>query len=72
MEKQVVILYVATGKALMDVPVGEVHRFNDEFMVYLEGKYPEVLNNIRDSGVFAGDTEKALAAAVGEFKRVWK
>ncbi len=45
-EKQVLSLYVATSGSLDAVPVGEVRRFEREFLEFVETNYPSMLKNI--------------------------
>src|SRR2546429_8238443 len=45
-EKQVLSLYVATSGSLDAVPVGEVRRFEREFLQFVETNYPSILKNI--------------------------
>jgi len=71
-EKQVIILFIATGRTLMDVPVADVSRFNSDFIDYLERKNPKIGKNIGATGNLSQDDEKALIAAVAEFKKTWK
>ena len=39
---QVIIIYVATNKYLLDVPVADITRFEKEFFEFLDTKYPEI------------------------------
>src|SRR6202163_2023893 len=45
-EKQVLILYVATSGLLDNIPVGEVRRFEKEFVQFAETSYAGVLKDI--------------------------
>ena len=45
-EKQVLSLYVATSGSLDAVPVGEVRRFEREFLQFVETNYPSILKNM--------------------------
>jgi len=71
-ERQVVILLIATGRTLMDIPVSDVARFNDDFLNHLETRRPEIFAGIRDTGALSSDAEKALNAAAAEFRKNWK
>ncbi|KAI4453449.1 atp synthase subunit alpha mitochondrial [Holotrichia oblita] len=72
LEKQIVILYIATGRALMDIPVQHVRRFNNEFFEYVEEKNPQLTSSIHTSGMLSQDDENELSQAVDEFKKQWK
>jgi F-type H+-transporting ATPase subunit alpha len=41
-EDQVIVLYVATGRYLMDVPVKEVKKFNRDILNFVKEKYPQI------------------------------
>ena len=42
-ENQVILLCVATNKVLMDIPVEKVRKFNEEFLDFVNAKYPHCL-----------------------------
>ena len=65
---QVIIIYVATNKYLLDVPVDEITTFEKEFFEFLDTKYPEVPNNIASEKVISDETEEVLKKAIAEFK----
>ena len=66
---QVIIIYAVTHKYLLDVPVGEITRFEKEFFEYLDTKYPEVPRNIAEEKVISEKTEELLKKAIEEFKQ---
>ncbi len=67
-EYQVIILFVATKKYLLDVPVSDITRFEAELFEFLDTKYPQVPKAIREEKVISDETEKTLVAAIEEFK----
>ena len=69
---QVIIIYVATNKYLLDVPVADITRFESEFFEFLDTKYPEVPNAIAAEKVISDETEELLKKAIGEFKASFK
>ena len=69
---QVIIIYVATNKYLLDVPVADITRFESEFFEFLDTKYPEVPNAIATEKVISDETEELLKKAIGEFKASFK
>lgn len=69
LEEQVVILYVATNKYLMDLPVKEVRRFNSELVKYIRNNKPEILESIAQTGELKKEIEEALIKVIDEFKR---
>ncbi len=68
-EYQVIIIYVATNKYLLDVPVDEITEFETNFFEYLDTKYPEIPESIRKEKVISEETEKLLQKAIAEFKK---
>ena len=69
---QVIIIYVATNKYLLDVAVEDITRFESEFFEFLDTKYPEVPNAIATEKVISDETEETLKKAIGEFKASFK
>ena len=65
---QVIIIYVATNKYLLDIPVEAITRFEKEFFEFLDTKYPEVPKAIADEKVISETTEETLKKAISEFK----
>ena len=71
-EYQVITLYVATGKYLLDVEVDQITRFEQEFFTFLDKKYPEVPKAIRTEKVISDETDALLKKAITEFKAEFK
>lgn len=71
-ENQVAIIYAATKKYLIDVPVDDILRFEEELFNYIETKYPEILESIRKTKEMTEDNEKALIKAIEECKAAFK
>ncbi|MGN1151733.1 MAG: F0F1 ATP synthase subunit alpha [Lachnospiraceae bacterium] len=69
---QVIIIYVATNKYLLDVPVADITRFEREFFEFLDTKYPDVPSAIAQEKVISEDTEAKLKKAIDEFKAQFK
>ncbi len=65
---QVIIIYAATNKYLLDVPVEEITRFEKELFEFLDTKYPEVAQSIADEKVISDAVEETLKKAIEEFK----
>ena len=68
-EYQVIIIYVATNKYLLDVPVDQITQFETDFFEFLKTKYPEIPENIKNEKVISEETEKLLQKAIAEFKK---
>ena len=69
---QVIIIYAATKKYLLDIPVGDILRFEREFFEYLDTKYPEIPESIASEKQISDETEAKLQAAITEFKASFK
>ena len=69
---QVIIIYVATNKYLLDVPVEDITRFEAELFEFLDTKYPEVPKNIAEENVISEETEQIFVKAIKEFKAQFK
>ena len=67
-EKQVIIVYAATRKYLIDLPVEDVLRFQDELFDYIDTKYPEIPEAIAATKQMDEETEKKLIQAIEECK----
>ncbi|MEK4027724.1 MULTISPECIES: F0F1 ATP synthase subunit alpha [Bacillaceae] len=68
-EKQVVILYALTRGLLDDIPVGDIRRFEDELLSWLDHNHTNVLEHIRTTKELASDDE--MKAAINEFKKTF-
>ena len=68
-ENQVIIIYAATKKYLIDIPVDDILRFQKELFEYVETKYPEILESIRETKELKEENEKALIQAIEECKK---
>ena len=68
-EYQVMIIYAATKKYLLDIPVEDIGRFEKEFFEFVDTKYPEIPAQIRETQVLSEENETALVNAIEEFKK---
>ena len=67
-EKQVIIIYAAINKYLMDIPVADILRFQNELFEFIDTKYPEIPGSIAATHVMDDETEKKLIKAIEECK----
>ena len=67
-EKQVIIIYAATRKYLLDIPVEQVLPFEKALFEYVDTKYPDVPEAIRTEKVISDETEVKLVKAIEECK----
>ena len=65
---QVIIIYAATKRFLLDVPVEDITRFEKEFFDYLDTKHPEIPAAIAEEKVISDATEEKLVKALNDFK----
>lgn len=68
-ENEVMIIYAATKKYLIDIPVEKILDFEKGLFEYVDTKYPEVPDSIRTSGEITEETEKKLIQAIEGFKK---
>ena len=71
-EYQVIIIYVATNKYLLDVDTADVQRFEKELFEFIDTKYAEIPKKIKESKVLDEETEKTLVKAITEFKKEFR
>ena len=67
-EYQVIIIYAATRKHLLDVAVEDILRFEKGLFEFIQTKYPEIPESIQTEKVITEETEAALVKAIQEFK----
>jgi F-type H+/Na+-transporting ATPase subunit alpha len=67
-EKQVLVLYVATSGGLDNIPVGEVRRFEKEFVQFAETSYAGVLKDIATKKALDDGIKATIKTALDGFK----
>ena len=67
-EKQVIIIYAATRKYLLDIPVEQILPFEKALFEYVDTKYPDIPEAIRTEKVISDETEAKLVKAIEECK----
>ena len=65
-ERQVVSIYAVTGGYLDRFPVEDAKRFVADLLAYLDGRNPDVLRGIRETGDLSDAAEGAIRAAIEE------
>ena len=68
-EYQVIIIYAATKKLLLDVAVENVSRFEKELFEYIDTKYPDIPERIRTEKALSEELETELMDAIAAFKK---
>ena len=71
-EYQVIIIYAATKKYLLDIPVDQIGRFQDELFVYLKEQHNEIPESIRVNKILDEENEQALINEIVEFKKQFR
>ncbi|WP_018791215.1 F0F1 ATP synthase subunit alpha [Salinispora arenicola] len=69
-EEQVVSVWAGTEGRLDDIPVGEIRRFESEFLQYLRHKHEGVLAGIA-AGTWGDEIIASLDAAISDFKNLF-
>ena len=70
-EKQVVIIYAATRKYLLDIPVDRVLEFEDGLFEFIQTKYPEIFEKIKTDKKLSDELDDSLSKAITEFKETF-
>ena len=68
-EKQIVIIYAAEKKYLLNVPVEKILEFESELFSYIEGKDPSVFSDIREKRELNPEIEEKLKNVIEDFKK---
>ena len=71
-EKQVAIIYAATKKYLLDIPVDEILAFEKALLELIDTKYPEIFESIRETKQLDEETEQKLITAIEACKKEFK
>ena len=71
-EKQVIIIDAATKKYLIDIKIEDILRFEAELFDFIDTRYPEIPEAIREKKVMDDDTEQALIKAIEECKKQFR
>ncbi|MGN0351549.1 MAG: F0F1 ATP synthase subunit alpha [Roseburia sp.] len=71
-EKQVMIIYAATKKYLLDIAVEDILTFESALFDLVDTKYPEITQSIRDTKEIGEDIEPKLIQAIEECKKEFK
>ncbi|MFG6327795.1 MAG: F0F1 ATP synthase subunit alpha [Lachnospiraceae bacterium] len=68
-EYQVIIIYAATKKHLLNIPVDKVLDFQNSLFELIDTKYPEIPQSIKETKELSEETEAKLIEAIGEVKK---
>jgi len=67
-EKQVVIIFAGAQGYLDDIAAENVTKFESDLMPFMEAKYTNILDSIRNEKKISDDTDSALRKAIEDFK----
>lgn len=67
-EQQVVVLFTGGNGYVDDVPVEKVRQFEKDLLRFLNSELPQILQTIAREKALSPETEKALRAAIEEFR----
>jgi F-type H+-transporting ATPase subunit alpha len=71
-EYQIMIIYAATKKYLLDIPTADIQAFEKALFDLVDTKYPEIPEAIKTTKVLEDDMEQKLIAAIEECKKSYK
>ncbi|MCR5417135.1 MAG: F0F1 ATP synthase subunit alpha, partial [Pseudobutyrivibrio sp.] len=71
-EYQIMIIYAATKKYLLDIPTADIQVFEKALFELVDTKYPEIPESIRTSKVLDEAMEEKLVKAIEECKKNYK
>ncbi|MBE5896735.1 MAG: F0F1 ATP synthase subunit alpha [Lachnospiraceae bacterium] len=71
-EYQIMIIYAATKKYLLDIPVEDILTYEKALFELVDTKYPEIPESIRTEKVISDEIEQKLIAAIEECKKNYK
>ena len=70
-EYQVIIIYAVTKKYVIDIDVDRILDFEQGLFDFIDTKYPQIPESIKETQELTADNEKALIAAIEEFKKTF-
>jgi F-type H+-transporting ATPase subunit alpha len=71
-EYQIMIIYAATKKYLLDIPTADIQAFEKALFDLVDTKYPEVPESIKTTKVLEDEMEQKLIKAIEECKKSYK
>ena len=71
-EYQVIIIYAATRKHLLDIAVEDILRFEKGLFEFIATKYADIPESIKTEKVITEATEEKLVKAITEYKEEFK
>ena len=71
-EYQVIIIYAVTKKYVIDIPVDKILDFQEGLFEFIDTKYPQIPESIKETKELTKENEKLLVSAIEEFKKTFK
>ena len=71
-EYQVIIIYAVTKKYVIDIPVDKILDFQEGLFEFIDTKYPQIPESIKETKELTEENEKLLVRAIEEFKKTFK
>ena len=68
-EYQIIIIFAATQKLLLDIEIEKISEFQDELFAFIDRKYPEIPEEIRQKKVISDALAEKLKKAIAECKK---
>jgi len=69
---QIIIIYAATKKYLLDIPVERIGAFESGLFEFIDNKYPELVSLIVERKALDDEIEELLVKSISEFKQEFK
>ena len=63
-ELQVAIIFAVVNNMLKEIPVADIHRFEEELFEYLKAVKSDLLNSIKETGELSAQTTEELKTAI--------
>ncbi|MEV3934636.1 F0F1 ATP synthase subunit alpha [Glycomyces sp. NPDC049804] len=73
MGEETISIWAGTSGALDDIPVGEIRRFENEFLTYMRANHKDLVAQLTvGKDKVSGDIEDTLKRAIAKFKQMFK
>jgi F-type H+-transporting ATPase subunit alpha len=68
-EKQVLIIFAATNGFVDEYPEEVLNKYEEDLYVFMETKYSELMNEIKEKGALTSEIERQLSKILTDFKK---
>ena len=66
--EQIIVLCVAENKLMMDIPESKLKDFEKVLLTYFENTYPEICDNIMETGLYSDEIKEKILSGAKEYK----